>query len=281
MSELLSEQALEKRWNEATIKLDIIFTKVFGESEKLTLELLNIILPELKIKEIVDIVPEDREKENIVYRGVRFDVYARDERNRMYDIEMQVVNHHDLGKRIAYYQNKLTAKALNSGQKFFKKRDTYVIFVCDFDYFNLGLPIYHTTTRLEEDLNKVVDTGEYNVILNSRATDFSSVSPEVKAFLEYVKENKVSNEFTEDVEKEVRKVKSSTETRDIFMDWEEKLEEVAYYAGKKERKENIIDSIKKLDSQGYNKKQIIDSITAVTAFTAEEISQCYDELMVK
>lgn len=139
--------------------------------------------------------------------------------------------------------------------------------------------MYHTTTRLEEDINKVVDTGEYNVILNSRATDFSTVSTEVKAFLEYVRDNKVTDDFTKSLDKEVVKIKSSTEVRESFMTWEEKLAEVEYYAGKKERKHNIINSIKKLDKKGYNKEKIIDTLTAVTDFTEEEISRYYNELL--
>ncbi|MDH4961090.1 hypothetical protein [Ligilactobacillus salivarius] len=71
MSKLLSEEILEKKWQEATIKRDVIFTKVFGENKKLTLELLQIILPKLKIEEIIDIIPEDREKENICELLVR------------------------------------------------------------------------------------------------------------------------------------------------------------------------------------------------------------------
>ena len=280
MSKLLSEEILEKKWQEATIKRDVIFTKVFGENKKLTLELLQIILPKLKIEEIIDIIPEDREKENIVYRGVRFDVYAKDENNRMYDIEMQVVNHHDLEKRIAYYQNKLSSKALKPSQKFFEKNDTYVIFVCDFDYFHLGLPIYHTTMRLKEDLNRIVDTGEYSVILNSRAKDFSSVSPEVKAFLEYVRENKVSNEFTKDLDREVKKVKSSTETRDSFMTWEEKLAEERYYAGKKERKELIVNAIKNQEKLGSSRQDIINSVADFLSIDKEEVAKYYDEEML-
>ena len=62
MSKLLSEEILEKKWQEATIKRDVICTKGFGENKKLTLELLQIILPKLKIEEIIDIIPEDREK---------------------------------------------------------------------------------------------------------------------------------------------------------------------------------------------------------------------------
>lgn len=198
----------------------------------------------------------------------------------MYDIEMQVVNHHDLGKRIAYYQNKLSSKALKPSQKFFEKNDTYVIFVCDFDYFHLGLPIYHTTMRLKEDLNRIVDTGEYSVILNSRAKDFSSVSPEVKAFLEYVRENKVSNEFTKDLDREVKKVKSSTETRDSFMTWEEKLAEERYYAGKKERKELIVNAIKNQEKLGSSRQDIINSVADFLSIDKEEVAKYYDEEML-
>lgn len=292
MSKLLSEEILEKKWQEATIKRDIIFTKVFGENKKLTLELLQIILPKLKIEEIIDIIPEDREKENIVYRGVRFDVYVKDENGRMYDIEMQVVNHHDLGKRIAYYQNKLSSKALKPSQKFFEKNDIFVIFVCDFDYFQLGLPVYHTTMRLKEDLNKIVDTGEHNVILNSRANDFSSVSPEVKAFLEYVRENKVSNEFTKDLDREVKKIKSSTEVRDSFMTWEEKLAEERYYAGKeaeekgmekgmeKGKREMVVNAIKNQKKLGNSRQDIINSVADFLSIDKEEVAKYYDEEML-
>lgn len=145
--------------------------------------------------------------------------------------------------------------------------------------------MYHTTTRLEEDINKVVDTGEYNVILNSRATDFSTVSTEVKAFLEYVRDNKVTDDFTKSLDKEVVKIKSSTEVRESFMTWEEKLAEVEYYAGKRakeeERKHNIINSIKKLDKKGYNKEEIIDTLIAVADFTEEKISKHCNEVLTK
>lgn len=275
------EREVELKWRRATIKNDLIFTWLFFENKKLTLRLLQIILPELNIKKVGDTQRENNQKKNKIYRGVRFDVLAEDEQGRTYDIEMQVANNDDLGKRISYYQGKLSAKSLNEGEEFFEKSDTYVIFICDFDYFGLNLPMYHTTTRLEEDINKVVDTGEYNVILNSRATDFSTVSTEVKAFLKYVRDNKVADDFTKSLDKEVVKIKSSTEVRESFMTWEEKLAEVEYYAGKKERKHNIINPIKKLDKKGYNKEKIIDTLTAVTDFTEEEISKHYDEVLTK
>ena len=198
---------------------------------------------------------------------------------------MQVANNDDLGKRISYYQGKLSAKSLNEGEKFFEKRDTYVIFICDFDFFGLNLPMYHTTTRLEEDINKVVDTGEYNVILNSRATDFSIVSIEVKAFLEYVRDNKVTDDFTRSLDKEVVKIKSSTEVRESFMMWEEKLAEERYYAGKRAkeeaRRELVINAIKNQEKLGNRRQDIIDSVATFLGIDKSDVEKCYDELLIK
>lgn len=279
------EREVELKWRRATIKNDLIFTWLFFENKKLTLRLLQIILPELNIKKVGDTQRENNQKKNKIYRGVRFDVLAEDEQGRTYDIEMQVANNDDLGKRISYYQGKLSAKSLNEDEKFFEKRDTYVIFICDFDFFGLNLPMYHTTTRLEEDINKVVDTGEYNVILNSRATDFSTVSIEVKAFLEYVRDNKVTDDFTRSLDKEVVKIKSSTEVRESFMTWEEKLAEERYYAGKRAkeeaRRELVINAIKNQEKLGNSRQDIIDSVATFLGIDKSDVEKCYDELLIK
>ncbi|WHS04959.1 hypothetical protein O2U01_10030 (plasmid) [Ligilactobacillus salivarius] len=146
--------------------------------------------------------------------------------------------------------------------------------------------------RLKEDLNKIVDTGEHNVILNSRANDFSSVSPEVKAFLEYVRENKVSNEFTKDLDREVKKIKSSTEVRDSFMTWEEKLAEERYYAGKeaeekgmekgmeKGKREMVVNAIKNQKKLGNSRQDIINSVADFLSIDKEEVAKYYDEEML-
>ena len=279
------EREVELKWRRATIKNDLIFTWLFFENKKLTLRLLQIILPELNIKKVGDTQRENNQKKNKIYRGVRFDVLAEDEQGRTYDIEMQVANNDDLGKRISYYQGKLSAKSLNEGETFFEKRYTYVIFICDFDFFGLNLPMYHTTTRLEEDINKVVDTGEYNVILNSRATDFSTVSIEVKAFLEYVRDNKVTDDFTRSLDKEVVKIKSSTEVRESFMTWEEKLAEERYYAGKRAkeeaRRELVINAIKNQEKLGNSRQDIIDSVATFLGIDKSDVEKCYDELLIK
>lgn len=98
------EREVELKWQQATIKNDLIFTWLFFENKKLTLRLLQIILPELNIKKVGDTQRENNQKKNKIYRGVRFDVLVEDEKGRTYDIEMQGANNDDLGKIISYFK---------------------------------------------------------------------------------------------------------------------------------------------------------------------------------
>ena len=41
------------------------------------------------------------------YKGIRLDIYARDEKNTRYNIEMQVAKKTDLGKRARYYHSQI------------------------------------------------------------------------------------------------------------------------------------------------------------------------------
>ena len=50
------------------------------------------------------------------YKGVRLDVYANDENNTRYDIEMQVAKQ-ELGKRIRYYHSQMDMELLERGHK--------------------------------------------------------------------------------------------------------------------------------------------------------------------
>ena len=50
------------------------------------------------------------------YKSIRLDVYAKDERGNVYNVEMQSVKSDDLAKRARYYQGMLDASGLLSGQ---------------------------------------------------------------------------------------------------------------------------------------------------------------------
>lgn len=76
------------------------------------------------------------------YKGVRLDIYARDENNTHYDVEMQVKSGDALGKRARYYRSQMDMECLASGVEHEMLPKTFVIFVCDFDPFGKERYVY-------------------------------------------------------------------------------------------------------------------------------------------
>lgn len=72
------------------------------------------------------------------YKSVRLDVYARDDDNVHYNVEMQVVKPADLLKRSRYYHSQIDMELLAAGTEYEKLPECFVIFVCDFDPFGYG-----------------------------------------------------------------------------------------------------------------------------------------------
>lgn len=280
----MNREELEKKWEKAGFKDSVIFAWVVSENKDICLEILQIILPELNITRIVEIRSEDTRKDSRVLRGVRFDVYVEDDKGRMYDIEMQVNNNHDLGKRLSYYQSNLVRQSLTEGQSFLEKVDTYVIFICDYDFGGSGLPRYTTRLILDEN-GKTIDTGEHNVILNAKAKDFVGVSEKLKAFLEYVNSSLVTSDLTQRIETSVKNLKKSVERKGSYMTYEQEMLTREYYArkeGREEGKKDLLEkSIKKLSKQGHDKAKIVEMISSVNDVSQDEVSKVYDEIFVK
>jgi len=69
------------------------------------------------------------------YKGIRLDVYAKDDSNTHYNVEMQAVAQTALRKRARYYHSQIDMDMLATGKEYSELPDTYVIFVCDFDPF--------------------------------------------------------------------------------------------------------------------------------------------------
>lgn len=280
----MNREELEKKWEKAGFKDSVIFAWVVSENKDICLEILQIILPELNITRIVEIRSEDTRKDSRVLRGVRFDVYVEDDKGRMYDIEMQVNNNHDLGKRLSYYQSNLVRQSLTEGQSFLEKVDTYVIFICDYDFGGSGLPRYTTRLILDEN-GKTIDTGEHNVILNAKAKDFAGVSEKLKAFLEYVNSSLITSDLTQRIETSVKNLKKSVERKGSYMTYEQEMLTREYYArkeGREEGKKDLLEkSIKKLSKQGHDKAKIVEMISSVNDVSQDEVSKVYDEIFVK
>ena len=128
-------------WEELEICNDFLFGKIMQEAE-LCRELLQRILPELEIDHIEYPELQKTIKADVDAKSVRLDVYVRDDKNTVYDIEMQVVNTGELPKRTRFYQSMLDLQLLDKGQTYKRLKPSYIIFICLFDTFGKGRHIY-------------------------------------------------------------------------------------------------------------------------------------------
>ncbi len=118
-----------------TIKNNFMFAAVMSDEENCK-GFLERVLP-IKIDH-VEISTEKSIVYHPEYKGVRLDVYAKDENNTRYNVEMQVLKQPALGRRCRYYQSHMDMDILVKGCNYAELPDSYVIFLCDFDPFGAG-----------------------------------------------------------------------------------------------------------------------------------------------
>ena len=177
-------------------------------------------------------------------KGVRLDIYADDENNTRYDIEMQVAEQ-DLGKRVRYYHSQMDMELLESGYEYRELSKAYVIFICDFDPFEKGRYCYTFKNRCIEDFSISMGDESRSNFLSTEGRDVENISKELKAFMEFVKmdnpENntETENKYIKELQQSIRKVKEDRNLESGFMTWEDVKNE-ARREGRLEGKREII-----------------------------------------
>lgn len=165
------------------------------------------------------------------YKGIRLDVYAKDEKHTRYNVEMQVEKKPALGKRSRYYQSQMDMELLLTGEEYTELPDTYVIFICDFDPFGKEKYRYKFRMTCEESEDVEMADGRSILFLNTRGKNESEVPKELVTFLKYMKEDLEGSEkefhdpYVEQLQKFVREIKGSREMEERFMIFEEMLKE--------------------------------------------------------
>lgn len=125
-------------------------------------------------------------------KGVRLDVFAKGS-GRVYDIEMQIAYRYDLGRRMRYYQSVIDQACLDQGENYLLLPESYIIFVCDFDPYGVGLPAYHLERRCEEDAAIQLGDDAHWLVLNASAWDKDEEQARSK-LLRYVHTNHASDD---------------------------------------------------------------------------------------
>lgn len=180
---------LRKKWEMAGLADDYIFNKVMLDYD-ICLEVLRRILPDLHIKKIK--LPNNQQEFAVApdAKAVRFDIYTTDEQGNHYDIEMQVADHHNIAKRIRYYQTASSMEAYDKGQPYEQADDSYVIFFCNFDPFQLGQQRYVLHKHIDEIPEQIIEDGQTDILFNVPSLRHD-VDPKMQAFLDMIAQRKV------------------------------------------------------------------------------------------
>ena len=181
---------------------------------------------------------------NPEYKGIRLDVYLKDDKNRHFNVEMQVANT-EIFKRSRYYHSQIDMELLSTGIDYEQLPESYVIFICDFDPIGLGKYKYTRRQVIEEDLTYNYDDGSYTVFLSTVGTNENEVSQDLVKFLKYVgaeleeSNEDYSDEFVKRLQKSVEKIKFDREMGRRYMLFEELMKE-EYNAGRVDSARSII-----------------------------------------
>ncbi len=156
-----------KNFEDLTISDDYMFYHVM-QNKDLCKTLLTSILSD-KIAEITTIEIQKTFETSTNAKGIRLDVWIIDSTGKQYNIEMQTTANRDLARRMRYYQSAIDSHLLEKGGHYSDLADSFIIFICPFDYPKKGLPIYTFTAICNEDKRIELDDGTTKILVNSSA----------------------------------------------------------------------------------------------------------------
>lgn len=218
----------KKTLDEVELIDDFLFSEVMKDNETARLMLER--LMGMSITKLEYVSTQESIKSNPEYKGSRYDLYVTDSNDVVYDVEVQTAMSSDMGKRMRYYQSLIDYKRIHSGARSFRELPkSVIIFICDFDPFSEGLCRYTFRYTCAEKPHIVSSDDAQRIIFNVRGTEVN-VAPEVKLFLDYVRNSSVGKDIEDDslisrLNEQIAMVKQDPERRREFMSLEEKMYE--------------------------------------------------------
>lgn len=203
------------------------------------------------------------------FRSIRMDVYAADEMQVSYNMEMQNGDKKQLPKRSRLHQAEMDVSALKPGQDFQDLKPCYVIFICTFDPFDHGLYRYTFEERCKERDFPLGDEA-CRIFLNTKGTNPEEVSPLLVNFLHYVEDSSdayVEQTKDQDIERLHDKICALKKSRE----WEAKYVTFGEYID--QQSEELAEQ-KVAQMEARIKEQVTEQVTdQVTKQVTEQVTE--------
>ncbi len=203
-----------KKYEELDITDPFIFAKVMSEKELCKPLLENIL--NIKIRDIVYVDYEETIQMTAKSKGIRLDIYVEDDNNTVFNIEMQTTTYKELPKRSRYYQGIIDLNMIEKDESYDILKESYVIFICTFDFFEKGRSVYEFENVCLEDSEIKLNDGTHKIFLNTKG-DKSDINKELKSLLEYFEGSEPESELTRRIDRKVIAARKNERWRREYM----------------------------------------------------------------
>ena len=99
-------------------------------------------------------------------RGLCLDVYAVDDQNQLYNLEIQRSNSGAIPERARYHASAIDVSNLRTTQNFKEIPSIFLFFITEHDIFGAGKPVYRIV-RINERTKEIFDDRQYILYINA------------------------------------------------------------------------------------------------------------------
>ena len=257
-----------KAFEELTFHDDFMFGIIMQDKE-ICREALECMLG-MKIARIEYVEPQQAFDPLYTAHGIRLDVYVQDS-DRIYDVEIQNRDLHDLGRRTRYYQSVLDTDALLKGEDYGGLKESIIIFLCRFDPYKKGIPWYTIQRTCREDGSVEVGDAATVHVLNCQAYD--KVQDEsLRAFMKYVQTDEAESEFTRRLRKMVEVQKSIEGTKKFYLSWSLHDYDVRNEGRAEGEREKALSDARNMLAMGLGTHEQIAGVTGLSLAEVEKLA---------
>ena len=248
-----------KPWEELTISDNYMFQLVM-QNPKLCKYLLEKIL-KIKIKDLKFPEYEKTIRSGLKYKSIRLDVYVEEQEGRIFDIEMQCADlgRKNLAKRSFMYQSMIASEQLRKGARYEELNPIFVIFICTFDVFGLGYPVYEFDNTCKRNRDILLENEVNTIFLNSKGVD-NAEDPDIAAFLSYVDGKAARENFTKEIDREIQNIKLQEGRRKEYMLLSQEIEMMKDDLLEKGHAEGLNDAVLRLLSKGHTPESVAEDL---------------------
>ena len=251
---------------------DFIFAKIMSNKDNCK-HLLELIL-EKKISYIETVDYQKTIKSLIDAKGVRLDVYVKDDEEKSYDIEVQVAHEKNIAKRARYYGSMIDNDLLYVGDDYSELSESFIIFICPFDILGKGEYKYVFRTACLET-GDALDDGLTKIFINTKAKD-KCENKELREFLSYMEDKSIilESDYMKKIDEELVMVLEDTEKgkgeEKMFVSLQEHFNRLDLEREKKEVEEDLAKKREELKETSKELKE-----------TSKELKEKSEELKEK